>query len=398
MKLKKLNVLNQFIPNELIKINCRIIDYNNRSLKIDFIADLFHSFYIQYLRIKNDDEQILVNLSSLILKEKFGTYYNCYVDYLVTNKFITKELNHIGGGRCRGYKLNTEKLKKSYIVPYQNKNNKLLRFYNSDYYKDLQLKNSPYSKSLSKYIVNNLSHITIDFEKSINYMNSIFTTDEDKLSRKYLSNIHSLKNIRDDNFHVVFDRYGRVHSNFTTLKKEIRNNYIYIDNEITHERDIVSSQAMFLLYLLSQEKNTGIDRIEIREFQSDIVGGTFYENLMSVDRTRKDVKVYFYKYLFGTKYQKFDEFTNRYPTISTFIFNYKSKYGYKEISHKLQHMEGDFVFNNVCQQLMDKHEVFFTVHDSIVVKKSDSATLNKIFDSALISLKMQINANLKKNY
>jgi hypothetical protein len=320
------------------------------------------------------------------------------VDLLVGHRFISLELKHHSGKRCRVYRLNVQTVESSYIVPYLNTNRNLLQFYNSEEYKLLQLKNSDYSKALTKCIAGNLSHVGIDFERSVNCLDSIFTTDEDEQSRKYLKNLHSLKNINEGDIHVTFDKYGRVHTNFTVLKREIRHNHLFIDGERTHERDIVSSQAMFLLYLISREKNTGIDKIEIRDFQSDIYGGIFYENFVTADRIRNDVKVYFYKYVFGVKFQEFDDFTNRYPTISKYLYNYKTMYGYKDVSHKLQHMEGDFVFNNISESLMDKNVVFFTVHDSIVVKVSDSAILDKIFDDALISLKMQINTNLKKNY
>ena len=392
MHLKRIKKLNQFILDDIATKT------EVKGLNVDFIADLFHSFYIKYLRSKSDDEKILVQISSRILKKKYGTYYNYYVDFLVERRYISLELKHHSGKRCRVYSLNIQTVNSSCIVPYLNTNRKLLQFYNSDEYKLLQLKNSVYSKKLSKFIVGNLSHITIDLECSVSCLNSIFITDEDKQSRKYLKNLHSLKNINEGDIHVTFDRYGRVHTNFTVLKKEIRHNHLLISSERTHERDIVSSQAMFLLYLISREKNTGIDKIEIRDFQSDIYGAIFYENFVAADKTRKDVKVHFYKYIFGVKFQKFDDFTNRYPTISKFIYNYKTKNGYKDVSHQLQKMEGDFIFNNVCKKLMDQKIIFFTVHDSIVVKVSDSAILDKIFDDALVSLKIEINTNLKNNY
>ena len=46
-----------------------------------------------------------------------------------------------------------------------------------------------------------------------------------------------------------FDDFGRFHTNYTILKKEIRNNYLTISNEMLIEIDVKNSQPLFFAVL-----------------------------------------------------------------------------------------------------------------------------------------------------
>ena len=58
------------------------------------------------------------------------------------------------------------------------------------------------------------------------------------------------------------------------------------------------------------------------------------------------------------------------------------KKNYKELSHELQKMESDFIFNNVIKEIYETYPeiTLFTVHDSIIFPKSYKHKVDVIFN------------------
>jgi hypothetical protein len=58
------------------------------------------------------------------------------------------------------------------------------------------------------------------------------------------------------------------------------------------------------------------------------------------------------------------------------------KKNYKELSHELQKMESDFIFNHVIKEIYETYPdiVLFTVHDSILFPISYYDKVKVIFD------------------
>ncbi len=398
MYISPINRLNQFIPEQFKSESFRTIVFNNSNylLKVDYLSDLFHSFYIKYLRLKDVDNQsiITINLSSVILRKKYGNNYKYYVQFLMDNEIITLKRNYTSGVRCKQYQFRLSYLRKQKIIPFRNHNWKLINYYN-----DFPIKeNDIYGVRLRNYIKSSLKHITINYNRSKDYLESIFS---DEISRKYKRNLHSIRDIEDGNIYVKFDKYGRIHTNYTVLKKKIRTDYLFIDGNPIYERDIANSQALFFLFLLSQNLNKSINRTELLRFKTYIIKGTFYDDICQFTnkKSRDEVKVSFFKYLFGVKYQRFPEFEDLYPTISNYIFNYKSSLGdFKLLSQKLQGLEGEFIFNQVCKVLYKKKVVFFTVHDSICVAEKNQLMLDAVFDQKVDGLTQRIEDNISNFY
>lgn len=61
----------------------------------------------------------------------------------------------------------------------------------------------------------------------------------------YNRNKYSIECINDKHIFYHFDKYGRLHTNFTILKSFIRKNCLLIDNEETYEFDIKKFTATF---------------------------------------------------------------------------------------------------------------------------------------------------------
>ena len=157
---------------------------------------------------------------------------------------------------------------------------------------------------------------------------------------------------------------------------------------------------MFFLYLLSQKRDKSVNMSELIRFQNDVLSGKLYDKLATecgIDRD--DVKPKFFRYLFGGAHAKFKAFNIFYPTTTRFIRKYKIELGdYKLLSHELQLLEGDFIFNGICKELSIEKIKFFTVHDSICVKSSDYDRLDSIFETNLNNLNKEIIDKIKNYY
>jgi hypothetical protein len=95
-----------------------------------------------------------------------------------------------------------------------------------------------------------------------------------------------------------------------------------------------------------------------------------------------------YQVLFGAnKRTSSDMFFKRYfPSIYQFIVDYKHiKKNYKSLSHRLQFMESDFVYNKVLLNFTKEYQgaKFVTVHDSIITTKDYHDKLIPIFENQL---------------
>ena len=94
---------------------------------------------------------------------------------------------------------------------------------NKDYFKNTLYNDSPINVDIRKKLVNDLKYVSIDSVKSFDYLNKL-RKDNEITKEKYFKNYYSVCGIRDNNLYFIFDDYGRVHTNFTVLKKEIRKN------------------------------------------------------------------------------------------------------------------------------------------------------------------------------
>lgn len=370
----------QYAPKEiLIQDNNGIIYHKGNKLITDFLIDLLNSFYLNYLR-STEKDIITIKLNSVILKRKYHNY-KPYLNYLIHNEYLSLNRNHLAGERSKEYKLNIIKIESIQFVEYKNydssKNQRLLKFYNDP--KNFLNQNSIIDESVLSYTIDNLHHLTIDYDEAISFLKDVFPSGEKK---KYLKNYDSIKKISLNQIYITPDKYGRIHTNYTILKKEIRNKYLFIDGENISEIDIKNSQPFFLLKLIEQNLHLMDNKNEdLQIYFNQVINGRFYEYLQEQSGVveRNDIKKWVYKIFFNKLYYESDLFNNIFPTINHFIKSYKKENGYKSLSHRLQNIESDFIFNRVCKRLIEKEIIYFTVHDSICVKQSEYEVVKSIF-------------------
>ena len=240
--------------------------------------------------------------------------------------------------------------------------------------------------NIKSKLIDALNKIDIDYDSSINYLNELKIKNLIDES-KYQRNIMSVENINSKDIYFNFDDYGRFHTNFTILKREIRNQYLSIDNEMLDEIDISNSQPLFFGVLLKKE----LPHIngDTKKYFDLVKTGLLYDDIIknSSLKTKSEAKELIYKVLFGNNVKtnkKMNKiFRDLYPSVYEYILEFKEiKKNYKELSHELQKMESEFIFNIVIKEIYETYPniSLFTVHDSIIIPKSYYDRVKVIYD------------------
>lgn len=384
--LEKKNYIPQYLPLKMEKLsNIKKVRYKEKLLKVPYLIDISHSLILKYYFKGNN----LFNLSSLILKEKYGQLYNYYMDYLIDNKILNLEGDYCKGKFTKKYSINNDILIND-LKRYKNKDSILIK---KNKAKLLQLKeqfskeNDLIDQDVKNKLIEDLFYIDIQFEKSIYYLDNL----EDKTHDVYNKNKYSVEAIDDKHIFYHFDDFGRMHTNYTILKSFIRKNCLLIEGEETFEVDIQNSQPLFLTKIISSWNNTNIDQNEYSLFRQLTLNGKFYDYVM--DRLnikdRNIIKKMTYKVFFGknNKHSKEDiMFSSLFPSIHEFIKVYKKFHNnYKQLAYDLQKLESNLIFNKVIKKVMDLYPNarIITVHDSIMSSRSYEKRIKNIFYTEL---------------
>ena len=368
----------QFLPECLLEESLHThIDFENHKLKSSYLIDLVHNLLLKYYFKKENS----FNLSSIILKQKYGHLYNFYVNYLTNRGILILQKKHLKGKNSRIYKLK-ESVINGKIQRFPNKDKVLLKKYRNS---QIDLKGIEQSSNLidvdiKMKLIENLYNVEIDYEKSIFYLDTSIQEQD-----VYQKNKYCVDSIRDKHLFYHFDDYGRFHTNFTILKSFIRKNCLLIDGEETMELDIKNSQPLFLNLIINSNINQ-IDNQEKSLYSYLTTSGNFYDYLqqkMEI-KDKKLIKQITYKILFGKNYKnKFNQkFYELFPTIFQFITDYKKERGdYRTLSYELQRVESNFLYNKVIRSILeyDSSITLITCHDSIICKKSDYDRITSIF-------------------
>jgi hypothetical protein len=371
----------QFLPKSIVSLtNNPTVFFRGKQLKTSYLIDIIHNLLLRYY-FKKENE---FNLSSIILKEKYGYQYNYYMGYLVHINVIQVVKNYLKGKNARVYKI-SQNIIDEQILRYRNDDTTLLKKYK----KAVSLidttdvvDNSIYPE-VKQRIVSDLFDVEIEIDKAIYYLDY---TKQDLDS--YNKNKYSVESIHDKHIFYHFDSYGRVHTNFTILKSYIRKNCLLMGGEETFEIDISNSQPLFLAKIINEE-GIFINQHEFKVFGNLVLKGNFYQFLINNSdiKDKKECKEVVYRTFFGRNATSArNPIAKLFPTIYKFITDYKSEYeNYKILAHKLQNEESNFIFNKVIKTIMviDPNISTVTIHDSIIVKKKYQDIVENVLNSLL---------------
>lgn len=389
---KDIKSLIVFIPNKLIEelTGTRKIKYKGINLKTDYIMNIIHEVYLKYyFDRRRVERELTFNLWSSILKEKYGEYYNYYINYLIDIGFIIMVCDYVKGEKSRTYKMNREYYIN--IKQVEIKDKVLIKKHSKEYLKKtyVTLNNSTIPVDIRAKLVDDLYDIKINYDSAMEYIENLH--DEKKICKpKYIKNLQAIDAINKSILYFKFDEYGRMHTNFTVLKKKIRRNMLSIDGDDDMcEFDIPNSQPLFLIYLM--KKSMTINQLikpDVTVFIDYVQKGYIYEYIRDKCgfKDREDAKDMMFKVLFGQTYLSIENnklFYNLFPNVFDFIVKFKQKNGsYQSLSHTLQKLESNFIFNIVIRKIMELYPEIklFTVHDSISCLSKYKKEVGDIFN------------------
>ncbi len=289
-----------------------------------------------------------------------------------------------------------------------------------------------------KELYEDLTHFSINEDESYDILGNLVESGSIPVERltSEMNKVKLFNSYTTDKYALYCKRdpYGRVHTNITQLKKEVRKSCIYCDGKPTVEIDIKSSQGAFLYRVLDRyisnfdgrehivispkgekleaywnsfEEDECISAFhsELDKYRNLLVSGGLYEYFLNyVNKTlhtnvdRNKVKKEFLTCLFcGRFYSKKkhklveaiqnlwkEQFPNLYKAIQIIKRGH-----YSELAHELQRTESHLIFSVVYRRIKDElHCPVCTVHDSIIVSSDVATRAKQIFDDALKELEI----------
>ena len=370
--MKTSKTLHYFPTDYSYLLKTKTTTYNNRKLKTRYLMHLMHVLiYRKYIHKQN-----LMHLWSVILKKNYGTYYNYYVDWLIDHNFIKLKKKWQAGSSSKQYEL-TLNFNNSKITRVENDDKFLLRKLKK-HEEDELIKMPPIYQLLQR----DVEKIRLDYDgarESLDREHDISLIDD----KSYFRNLMSLQAIKDHAFYVTRDEYGRLHTNFTNLKKNLRNNYLSIDGSKLASFDIKNCQPKLLASLIIKSEKTLTPGL--KRFVDSVVNNKFYDSFKKFDLGKQAAKGIVYQIFFGRNRSDKNNlnFKDLWPDVWHWVVRIKrEKRNHKYLSHVLQNMESDLVYNKICKEIKDTYPdvALFTVHDGIYFAEQHKSKVKPIFD------------------
>ena len=217
--------------------------------------------------------------------------------------------------------------------------------------------------------------------------------------RQYLINELNIYRLKTMNYSFTYDG-GRLFTPFVQLSKDVRENHIYFENQLTG-LDIKNSFPLWLSVWLV--KNCITVDYDTKEFFSEVLNGTFYNGLIDRYNKSKDlfnnteeekpmmnkqeVKEHFMVWLNGDNGRNNLSnyvFKCYFPEIFDFVS--MKKCGRKDFMYyELVSLETDFIFNTICKRLYTEIPgiKILTCHDQIYFEKIFMGVVRAIWDEEI---------------
>jgi hypothetical protein len=353
----------------------RYVTHNETKLRTVYLFSIIDTFLHRW-QLSNKDN---LKLNTRVLKSLYGSTYPRYLEYLADNDFIFLYRNYSAGLKSKTYKLTDVAKKAGTLTVNIDMPDRLISKMRA-----ISLALNTVDECTKNKLVRDLYRVSIDMDGAKSWIES----NMDRSDRAFEINLSTCDKIKAKDIYYSFDAYGRFHTNFTVLKKEIRSRFLRFGDEPVMELDITNSQPFFLYILMRDAGFSDFDG-----FDADVLSGSIYERLREISgRTRREVKVNVYSVLFGRNMTP-DYwnllFGELYPNVYAWIREYKRTSGsYKAIARELQRIESNFIFNNLIPDVVLRHGdlPIVTIHDSIVIPRSAYADVRQIFQDAKAKL------------
>ena len=281
----------------------------------------------------------------------------------------------------------------------------------------------------------NLAHFTIDMKAAEATFDKLrsegkMSNYKEKLERAKIQRFNDV-GTEPYAMYVKHDRYGRIHTNVTCMKKEIRATALRCDGKEIGEVDIKSSQIAFIVPVFQRyidafrkddlelsgdtfiqfkpfwnegQRESTVEKMdsELSMFTGLVNSHQIYEYFAKelsedcdLDRevSRDEAKGGVVSFLFSPRYFNEDNepvraavkrvWEYRFPTLLRALYAMK-QHCHAALAYELQKVESNFIFDNVCPRIASELGCpFCTVHDSVIVPKEYCDRLKQIMDEEL---------------
>lgn len=363
----------------------------------DDVKFFLHKIYerrVFDVRSKND----YVSLKAAYMRKMISERHYCNIKKtLLQLGLIESDDNYIKGRKSIGYRIGY-KYRKCKHTKVEITNNRLL--------KKIQCVRQQMETNIEldvhQYLYKHLKTIAIDYDKA----------------KKEEECLISVDMINDKDWFFTNDKYGRVHTNITNLKSNMRK-YLRVDGTPLVELDIANSQPFFFsLILRSYILNNGrlgefnfvnslckpilkhnktfppnpyslrcdILHEDVRRYLDLVCSGGLYDylfnmsNMKNIDKGKFKVKlfseVFFCRNSWKTECTEI--FSKEFPTVYQVIRRLKRK-DFRALSRLLQKIESNFVINQVVRGCMEAGIFVTTIHDSILTKPCHEKLVRSLF-------------------
>ena len=324
---------------------------------------------------RRENESGFVRLKSAYLRKFFpdDQVYKRVMGGLIGGGSILCDGRYIEGSKCLGYKLDPELSRTRHAritVTDPILAGKIAR------------SRAEHSRSLRPvhgHLLGHLRSVWIDLDAAIE---AIQGGGHDPI------NATAARIIAAGDFHLSVCDYGRVHTNLTNLKSDLRK-HLRVDGEPLVNLDIRNSQPLVFAALLKEHFGSKAGRIpaDVLRYVELVQAGTFYDHLMAeagIDPTKRDAfkrnlfaRIFFCKSDPATTEAR--AFGDCFPGVYRVIRDLKSA-DYKALSHMLQRRESSLMIGGVASRCMEEipHAFITTIHDSILCQPRHADAIRSI--------------------
>lgn len=174
---------------------------------------------------------------------------------------------------------------------------------------------------------------------------------------------------------------NRLDTNLTNLSELLTKN-LMLENDLCNI-DLSNSQFAIFCYLHEQ---TGNERtLDFLRFKELATNGELYEEVAKIIglESKTEAKSLMFELFFSS--HKFNprskvELKKHFPTVISFIDQYKKEHGDNSFSIQLQKKEAEIFIDNIYKRIKDECLFCLTKHDSVIVRRKDRNRVNEIIE------------------
>lgn len=333
----------------------------------------FLTFIDTQMKIKNDS---LLSISSSILIEYFSTdHYKKYMNILKELDIISDVPYQDGTFYTVGSLTKQYRIHNSYIM----NDNLCMVILENDRAKDKFICNVDIDDRFKRTIM----HLDINMKNAV-IAEIEYCRDTNLSSNNLRMRLSRLFYTRMKRYIKKGTNVDRIYHSFTNVSKVSRR---HLTTKM-YNIDIVNSQPLMLISYLNKE-----GYIFDENYKIDCQNGTFYDNFITKELTRDDVKVHLYKGIFFSFNKNLTinkKFKELYPlTWQSLSEIYESSIS---LASRLQNLESE-LFNNLIPK---KSKQYFTLFDAIYFDSvNDIVTLNKNIHSFFNNIGVNVTTKIE---